>query len=121
MYNENRTINMTMSIEVRMERMDSKLEKHIGITETILKNQEDTLEKILNIIKEHSDKFISKDEAELMELASQAKTSHEIDVKLTGFESRIDKKYTKIFGAVVITAATLFGFIEIIPLIKGGS
>lgn len=112
---------MTHTVEVQMERMDSKLEKHIGITETILKNQEDTLEKILNIMKEHADKFISRDEAELMELASQAKASKEVNEKLEGFETRIDRKYSKFLAAILVTSATIFGFIEIIPLIKGGS
>lgn len=112
---------MATNLEIQMERMDGKLEKHIGVTETILKNQEETLEKILTIIKEHSDRFLSKDEAELMELAASAKASEDINNKLLGFENRMDRKYSKIFGAIVITAATVVGFIELIPLINGGN
>lgn len=116
-----RTIMMVTNLEIQLERMDSKLEKHIGVTETILKNQEETLEKILTITKDHSNKFLSKDEAELMEIASNAKASEEVNDKLLGFENRLDKKYSKIIGAIVITSAMIFGLFEVIPMLERGS
>lgn len=111
---------MTMSIEVRMERMDSKLEKHIGITETILKNQQETLSEIRDIVKEHSHEFISHDEVELMEFATLSKASDNADKKIEGFEKRMDKKLIWAGGTIIATLTIVFGLLEILPLIKSG-
>lgn len=110
---------MTMGMEVQLERMDSKLEKHIGITETILKVQQVTLEEIRDSIKEHGNKFVSRDEVELIEIAAQAQMATDVDNKLSGFEDRLDRKYFIGFGVATTIIGLVFGFMGILPAIGG--
>lgn len=112
---------MTVTVEVQMERMDSKLEKHIGITETILKNQERTLHEILDVVKDHSEKFVTEEEVKLRLQVAVAEASEKADNQLMEFEQRIDKKYATI-GTVVVTVLSLvFGLFTILPLINTGA
>ena len=104
-----------------MERMDSKLERHIGITETILKNQEVTLHEIRDIVKDHADKFITEDEVKLRLQVAVAEAAEKADGQLEGFEKRIDKKYAVILGTVTTVIGVIFAFIKLIPIINTGA
>ena len=105
---------MTVSVEVQMERMDSKLEKHIGITETILKNQEATLGEIRDIVKEHAEKFVTEEEVKLRLQVAVAEASDRAEEQLLGFEERIDKKYGIILGTVTAVLGIVFAIIQLV-------
>ena len=99
-----------MNIEIQMEKLNGRLEKHIGITETILKNQENILRDIRTEMKSQNQHFISHEEAAAIHDSVLLEVERDVSHQLLGFEDRIDRRDKKRWSV----AAVLLTFVAVV-------
>lgn len=102
-----------MNTEIQLERLDGKLEKHIGITETILKNQEVILKEIREEIKSQNNRFLSHDDAEAIHDSVILEVERDMTKKMEGFESRLDKRDKKRWTVATTLIGIVIGGLQI--------
>lgn len=79
-------------VELIITKLDGKLEKHIGITETILVNQKEILEEIRTEIHIQNKRFASSQEVTSMRESIEADMEVQVARCHTHIEDRIDSK-----------------------------